>query len=186
MNETIKTIRNRRSIRAYKQEQIKDEEIQTILEAGRYAPSGGNTQPWHFTVIQNSNVLQRINTACREAGLRSGNKTFEEIVKAKNFSVFYHAPVLIVVSGDEEAITPQYDCALALGNMLLAAESIGIGSCWIHAISMVLNADESKALKKELGIPEGYRVHGSGVFGYMATEHPSPAPRKDGVVTIIK
>jgi ABC-type polysaccharide/polyol phosphate transport system ATPase subunit len=58
--------------------------------------------------------------------LRSGNKTFEERAKAENFSIFYHAPTLIVVSGDEKAITPQQDCALALGNMFLAAESIGI------------------------------------------------------------
>jgi nitroreductase len=186
VNETLKTILNRRSFRAYKPEQIKDEELQTILDAGSYAPSGGNTQPWHFTVIQKSDVLQKINATCREAMLKSGNKTFEERAKAENFSIFYHAPTLIVVSGDEKAITPQYDCALALGNMFLAAESIGVGSCWIHALSMLLNADAGKALSKELDIPEGYKVHGSGAFGYKTTEHPSPAPRKEGAVTIIK
>ncbi len=186
MNETLKTILNRRSFRAYKPEQIKDEELQTILEAGKYAPSGGGTQPWHFTAIQKSDVLQKINAVCRETMLRSGNKMFEERAKAENFSIFYHAPTLIVVSADEKAITPQYDCALALGNMFLAAESIGVGSCWIHALSMVLNAEVGNALKKELGIPEGYKVHGSGAFGYKATEHPSPAPRKEGTVTIIK
>ena len=186
MNETLKTILNRRSFRAYKPEQIKDEELQTILDAGSYAPSGGNTQPWHFTVIQKSDVLQKINATCREAMLKSGNKTFEERAKAENFSIFYKAHTLIVVSGDEKDITPQYDCALALGNMFLAAESIGVGSCWIHALSMLLNADAGKALSKELDIPEGYKVHGSGAFGYKTTEHPSPAPRKEGAVTIIK
>ncbi len=186
MNETLKTILNRRSFRAYKPEQIKDEELQTILEAGSYAPSGGNTQPWHFTVIQKGDVLQKINAACRETMLKSGNKAFEERAKAENFSIFYHAPTLIVVSSDEKAITPQYDSALALGNMFLAAESIGIGSCWINALSMLLNAEAGKALNKELGIPEGYKVYGSGAFGYKAMEHPSPAPRKEGTVTIIK
>ena len=186
MNETLKTIMSRRSFRTYKPEQIKDEELQTILEAGRYAPSGGGTQPWHFTVIQKSDVLQKINVACREGMLKSGNKMFEERAKADNFSIFYHAPMLIIVSGDEKTITPQEDCTLALGNMFLAAESIGIGSCWIHALGMLLNAEAGNALKKELGIAEGYKVYGAGAFGYKPAEHPSPAPRKEGTVTIIK
>jgi nitroreductase len=186
VNETLKTIKSRRSFRAYKPEQIKDEELQTILEAGRYAPSGGGAQPWHFSVIQKSDVLQKINLACKEAMLKSGNKMFEERAKADNFSIFYHAPTLIVASGDEKAITPQQDCTLALGNMFLAAESIGIGSCWIHALSMLLNGDAGKDLSQELGIPEGYKVQGSGVFGYKPMENPAPAPRKEGTVTIIK
>ena len=186
MNETLKTIKSRRSFRAYKPEQIKDEELQTILGAGRYAPSGGGAQPWHFSVIQKSDVLQKINLACKEAMLKSGNKMFEERAKADNFSIFYHAPTLIVASGDEKAITPQQDCTLALGNMFLAAESIGIGSCWIHALSMLLNGDAGKDLSQELGIPEGYKVQGSGVFGYKPMENPAPAPRKEGTVTIIK
>jgi nitroreductase len=186
VNETLKTIKSRRSFRAYKPEQIKDEELQTILEAGRYAPSGGGTQPWHFTVIQRSDVLQKINLACKETMLKSGNKMFEERARADNFSIFYHAPTLIIVSGDEKAITPQQDCALALGNMFLAAESIEIGSCWIHALSMLLNGDAGKELRKELGLPEGYKVQGSGAFGYKPTENPAPAPRKEGAVTIIK
>ncbi|OPX81204.1 MAG: FMN reductase (NAD(P)H) [Pelotomaculum sp. PtaB.Bin013] len=185
MNETMNTILNRRSIRAYQQEQIKNEELNTILEAGRYAPSGGNTQSWHFSVIQKAETLQLINEACRSFGLRSGNKVFEDMAKAQNFSAFYHAPTLIIVSNDEKVITPQLDSALALGNMFLAAESIGIGSCWIHAIGMVLNSEESAGLRKSLKIPEGYRVYGAGAFGYKA-ESPSPAPRKEGTVTVIK
>jgi nitroreductase len=185
-NETLQTIINRRSIRAYKEDQIKDEELQTILEAAKYAPTGGNAQPWHFTVIQKSDLLQRINAATREAILKSGNKALEERAKAENFSAFYHAPTLIVVSGNEKAITPQEDCALALGSMFLAAESLGIGSCWIHAMSMLLNAEASNALRQELDIPEGYRVYGAGAFGYKAMAQPSPAPRKEGTVTIIK
>jgi len=186
VNETMKTILNRRSFRAYKPEQIRDEELQEILEAGKYAPSGGGTQPWHFTVIQKGDVLQNINAACREAMLKSGNKMMEERAKADNFSVFYHAPTLIVVSGDDKAITPAADCAVALENMFLAAESIGIGSCWIHAMSMLLNAEQAKTLKNSLGIPEGFKVHGAGAFGYKGTEHPAAAPRKEGLVTIIK
>lgn len=185
MNETMNTILSRRSIRKYRQEQIKDEELNTILDAGRFAPSGGNTQSWHFSVVQKKEVLQAVNEACRVVMQHSGNKVFEERARAENFSIFYGAPTLIVVSNDEKVITPQQDCALALGNMFLAAESLGIGSCWIHAISMVMSAEGSGDLRKSLSMPEGYRVYGAGAFGYKA-ESPSPAPRKEGTVSIIK
>lgn len=186
MNETLKSIMSRRSIRKYEQNQIKDEELLTILEAGKYAPSAMNQQPWHFTVVQNKEILQKINEACRAAFIKSGNKNFEERAKAENFSIFYNAPTFIIVSGDEKAIAPQNDCSLALGNMFLAAESLGIGSCWIHAMNFLFTTEEGKSLKIELGIPEGYSPVGSGAFGYKAVESPSPAPRRNGTVNLIK
>lgn len=186
MNETLKTILNRRSIRSYKPEQIKDEELYTILEAGKYAPSAMNQQSWHFTVVQNKEVLKKINESCKSAFLNSGNKNFEARAKAEDFEVFYKAPTFIIVSGDEKAIAPQDDSSLAIGNMLLAAESLDIGSCWIHAMNFLFSTNEGKALKKELGIPEGYVSIGSAAFGYKAVENPAPAPRRENTVNIIK
>jgi nitroreductase len=186
MNETIKSILSRRSIRKYKDEQISDEELQAIIEAGKFAPSAMNQQSWHFTVIQNKEVLQRINNTCKAAFSKSGNKNFEERAKSENFSIFYNAPTFIVVSGDQKAIAPQNDGSLALGNMFNAAESLGIGSCWIHALNFVFTTEEGQSLKKDLGIPEGYIPIGSGAFGYKGMEQPSPAPRKEGTVNIIK
>lgn len=185
MNETLKTILNRRSIRSYKPEQLRDEELQTILEAGKFAPSGMNTQPWHFTVVQNKELLQSINATIRESLLKSGNEFMKERAKAENFSVFYHAPTLLLVSGDENALTPQYDCTFAMANMLLAAESLGIGACFIYGVVSTLNTAEGEALRKELGIPAGYKIYCSAACGYKA-EAPSPAPRKEGTVNIIK
>ena len=92
MNETMKMILGRRSVRAYKKEQITDEELNTVLDAAKYAPTGGNAQPWHFSVIQKAEVLQQINEACRAAALKSGNKLFEDRAKAEDFSVYYNAP----------------------------------------------------------------------------------------------
>jgi nitroreductase len=186
MNETLKTILNRRSIRKFEQEKIKENELQAILEAGKFAPSAMNQQSWHFTVVQNKELLQKIDEACRTAFIKSGNKSFEERAKAENFSIFYNAPTFIIVTADEKAIAPQNDGSLALGNMFLAAESLGIGSCWIHAINFLFSTEEGKALKKELGIPAGYAPVGSGAFGYKAVEAPSPAPRRDGTVSIIE
>jgi len=185
MNETIRTIFNRRSIRAYKQEQIKDEDLQIILKAGLFAPSAMNQQSWYFTVVQNKETLQKINQTVKGNFLKSGNKRFEKMARSDNFNVFYNAPTLIIVSGDEKAIAPQCDCALAMENIFLAASSIGIGSCWIHAITQLSNTEEGNTLISVLGIPQGNKIFASGAFGYAAVEAPAAAPRKENTVHII-
>ncbi|MBC7320435.1 nitroreductase family protein [bacterium] len=187
MNETIKTILSRRSVRAYQQEQIKEEELMTILEAGRFSPSGMNRQSWLFTVVQSKEMLKKINEACRNSLLKSGNPAMEERARRSDFSAFYNAPTLIIVSGDKNLMTAQYDCTLALGYMFLAAASLNIGSCWVHGITVMLNSEDGKELKKELGIPEEYQVYSSGAFGYKATE-PTCPPKKqlDEIMKIIK
>lgn len=188
MNETIKIIMTRRSIRKYQPEQISRDELQTILEAGTFAPSAMNQQPWHFTVIQNRELFQKLNEACKTALVKTNNKSFAERTRGislENFNIFHHAPTLIIVSGDEQAIAPQNDCSLALENMFLAAESLGIGSCWMHAIKLFYATDDGKTfLHQELQIPEGYTPVGSGVFGYKAGESPAAPARKTGTITI--
>lgn len=177
MNETIKTIMSRRSIRAYKEEQLKEEDLKAIIDAGLYAPSAMNQQSWHFTVIQKKDLINKVNEACKVAMQRTNNP---------DFNVFYNAPTIIIVSGSDKAIAPKNDGSLAMENMFLAAASLGIGSCWIHAVTGLINTEDGKNLIKELGIPEGYSIVGSGAFGYKASESPAPAPRKEGTVNIIK
>ena len=186
MSELVKAILQRRSIRNFKQEQIKDSELSLILEAGQFAPSARNEQSCHFTVIQNKDLLGKINEVLRIIFLNSGNADFAERAKAENFSPFYHAPTLIIVSGNERAIAPQHNGSLALGNLLLAAHALGIGSVWIHSLRSLFDIEEGRSLNKELGIPEGYSIVASGAFGYNAGENPTPAPRKESTITIIK
>ncbi|HEY3426283.1 MAG TPA: nitroreductase [Negativicutes bacterium] len=186
MSETLKAILQRRSIRSYKQEQLKDNELHTILEAGQFAPSAMNGQPWHFTVVQNKELLGKITEIVRTVFLNSGNPAFEGRAKAENFSPFYHAPTLIIVSAAEKSIAPQSDASLALGNLFLAAHALGVGSCWIHSLRSLFDTQEGRALNKQLGIPEGYTIVGSGAFGYNAGEAPAAPPRREGTVTIIK
>jgi len=186
MNDTMKNIMSRRSIRNYQLVQIKDSEINMILEAGKFAPSGANSQSWHFTVIQNQETLRKINEACKKFFLHCGNKMFEERAKAENFNVFYNAPTLIIVSGDEKAVTPQADSAIALGYMFLAAASIEVGSCWINAVGSIPELAAGGELRKAIGIPEGYKVFGAGAFGYEGSTHPTAAPRKEGTVNFVK
>lgn len=186
MSVILETIFQRRSIRNYKEDQITDEELGNIIKAGQYAPSARNEQSWHFSVVQSKEVLDKISGVIKGNFERSGNVVFEERAKAKNFSAFYHAPTLIILSGDDKAVAPQADASLALGNTFLAAAALGIGSCWIHAIRSLLDSAEGQSLKQVLGIPEGYSILGSGAFGYKAAETPKPAPRREGTVTIIK
>lgn len=185
MNEIVNSILSRRSVRKFKREQISDEDLQVILEAGKFAPSAMNQQSWHFTVIQNKELLQKINQACKFAFINSGNKNFADRAKAENFQIFYEAPTLIIVTADANAIAPQNDGSLALGNMFNAAQALNIGSCWIHGVGFMLFSEEGKALKNELGIPKGYVFVGSGAFGFADME-PAAPPRKEGTVTIFK
>lgn len=190
MNDTLKTLLARRSIRKYKEEQISEEELMTILEAGQYAPSAMNQQPWHFTVIQNREMLVKLNEVCVTALINTGNKYFEERAKKakfENINITYGAPTLIFVSGDEKAIAPINDCSLALENMFLAAQSLGIGSCWLNAFNHLFATEEGKAyMLKESIVPEGYKIIGTGAFGYKGADDPSPAPRRADTLTIIK
>lgn len=176
-NPTLETILTRRSIRSFKEEQIAEDQLQTILEAGLWAPSAMNQQPWHFTVVQNKEMLSKINEACRLAFLNSKDKSRAERTKVPNFQVFHAAPTLVVISADEAAIAPAQDSALALSNIMLAAHSIGVGSCWIHALRLI----EDKALLEELKIPANYKIYGSAALGYAQQAGKAPT-RKEGTV----
>lgn len=185
MNETMKTILERRSIRRFKDKPVSEKDLELILEAARYAPSAMNQQPWHFTVVQSGELLDRINEVTKEAFASSGNPNFAARARTEGFSPFYHAPLFIIVSCDKKAIAPIHDGSLTLGSMFLAAKSLGIGSCWIHAMNFVLESEAGYELRKELQIPEGFMPVGAGAFGYAAEQNPEPAPRKKDAVTYL-
>jgi nitroreductase len=127
VNETLKIIKQRRSIRSFKDEQIKDEELQAILEAGLYAPNAGG-QAWHFTVVQNKELLDRLNIAAKEAAKQHDFEPLRKLGNNEKFNCLYGAPTLVIVSGNEQSLMPlDADCAAATQNLLLAAESIGLG-----------------------------------------------------------
>ncbi len=146
-NDTLETIfRMRRSCRAYNMEKpISREDLETIVKAGRYAPSGLNRQPWHFTVLTDISLLG------------------EEKMRLRG------ASALIFVSGSETlSYLAKEDCLLATENMYLAAASLGIASCWTnYFVRDFFITAMGKNLRKRL-IPEGYTVYSASVFGYPA------------------
>lgn len=185
MNQIIQNILSRRSVRKFKTEQIKAEALQIILQAGQYAPSGMGQQSWHFTVIQKSEVLNKINETAIKILAQSKDTFLSERGKRQNYNLFHSAPTLIIVSADPASLTPQPNAALALGNMFLAARSLNIGSCWVHFIGAALNEPVAKNLLQELGIPDKYIIYGSGAFGYPEGNWPLPAPRKEQTINIV-
>ncbi|NMM63465.1 diguanylate cyclase [Clostridium sp. P21] len=174
MNETMKTLLNRRSIRKYKSEQIKDEELNAVLEAGKYAPSGANQQSALFIVIQNKDVIKKI------------SKINTAVMGKENIDPYYGAPTVILVLADKTKVTPVEDASLALGNMYNAAYSLGLGSCWIHRTREMFESEEGKKLLKEWGVEGDYIGVGSCILGYPDCELPKPAPRKDNFVIMVK
>lgn len=158
MNETLTTILRRRSVRVYRPDAVAQAELDRMLEAGRYAPSAMNQQPWHFTAIRNPELLRKLEESCKNAFVESNVEALREVAKQEGFSVFYKAPLMVIISGDPGAIAAQYDCTLAMENTMLAAASFGIGSCWTHAVMMFHATEKGKAVFRELGVifPEGY------------------------------
>jgi nitroreductase len=184
MNDVLKTIKSRRSVRKYKQEQISQEELDSILEAGIYAPTAHNDQPWHFTVIQNQELLHEINETVRKGMATSDVDWIRAMGSNPNFQVTYNAPTLIVVSGRKDGISWKVDCAAAIQNMLIAAESLHIGSVWLGLLMFFLKKEEEV---KKLGIPENYEPFYGVVFGYNANENEQAAPKRNmDVVNFIR
>lgn len=168
MNETIKSILERRSVRAYTQEQIQPEQLEQILNAGLYAPSGMGLQSPLTVSIQDAETisqLSRMNAA----------------VLGVDTDPFYGAPTLLAVFADSTRRTFVEDASLCIGNMMLAAHSLGVGSCWIHRAKEVFSTDEGKALMKKWGVDEKYTGVGFVILG-CAARTLEPKPRKEGRV----
>lgn len=172
-NEVIKAMIERRSCRKFKVEQIKDEELQAILEASKYAATGKGLQSPKMVVIQNPEVIAKL------------SKWNADIMGVTS-DPFYGAPTVILVLADATRPTAVQDGSLVMGNLMLAAHSIGVASCWINRAKEEFATEEGKALLKQWGIEGDYIGVGHCVLGYPAVDLPKPAPRKDDYVVFVK
>lgn len=172
MKDIVEIIKTRRCVREYKDDQIPDAEIKFLIDCARYAPSGFNMQPWSFLVIKNKDVMRKISEQGKKSMIpllepvkNTSRKAADFLVflKTKGTDMFYNAPVLIIILGNKSAMTADWDCAMAAQNMMLAAHSRGIGSCWIGG---VLPALMDEGFLKELGAPDGYKAVAPLIFGY--------------------
>lgn len=175
MNEVLKVIKSRRSVRNYKQEQISQKSLDLIIEAGVYAPSAHNEQPWHFTIIQNQQMLQHINEIVSELMTKSDIKWIQKMGSNPAFKVTYNAPTLIIVSGRKDAMAWSADCSAAIQNMLIAAESLNIGSVWLGLLRFFF---QQEGEVNKLGIPEGYAPYYGVALGFKEVEKEQAAPKR--------
>ena len=172
MNEVIKTIEERRSIRSYRNEQITKDQLETILEAGSYAPSGMGQQATMMVAVQDPQLIAQM------SGLNAQ-------VMGMDIDPFYGAPTVVIVFADESRLTYVEDGSLVVGTMMLAAASIGVDSCWIHRAKETFETEEGRALKKQWGVPDKYVGVGNCIFGYREGDLPDAAERKPGRIVCI-
>lgn len=184
MRDVLEVIKSRRSVRKYEPEQISQDKLGKIIEAGTYAPSAHNQQPWYFTVIQNQELLSRINTYVRGQMAESDNEWIRRMGLKPDFRVTYDAPTLIIVSARQDAMAWRVDCAAAIQNMLIAAESLGVGSVWLGLMRFYFENNEETA---KLNIPEGYKPYYGVSFGYKEAGWVQTPPKRNlNIVSYIK
>lgn len=170
MNETINNLITRRSCRKYTSQQIKEEELNAILEAGTYAPTGMGKQSPLIVVVQDKETIQQISKLNAQ-------------VAGMNADPFYGAPTLLIVFADKEVPTYLYDGALVMGNLMNAAHAVGVDSCYIFRAKQVFETAEGKELLKKWNIPEKYEGIGNCILGYGEKEGIKDAlPRKEGYI----
>lgn len=169
MQSTIDDLKTRRSCRAYKSEQISVDELNLVLEAGEYAPTGMGMQSPIMVVVQDKPTIKLLSDINAE-------------IMGVNKDPFYGAPTVVVVLADTNRPTWVEDGSLVMGNLMNAAHAIGLGSCWINRARETFDRPEGKELLKKWGIPETYRGVGNCILGYPAAEAPKTKPRKENYI----
>ncbi len=196
MNDIINNILTRRSTRTFTEKAIEQDILKDIITAGLYAPSSKNKQLWHFTVIQNKNILNELSENTKEAVKKYASEKISnpDVLKALNakahndsYDTFYKAPVAILISKYTNDDTSQDDCATASQNIMLAAHSLGIGSCWVGFIKylFLLDDNKSKEYLNKFSIPNGYIPTHAIVLGYNKNTGTKASDRRDNTVSYI-
>lgn len=174
MNEAIKAMIERRSVRKYKPDMVKREDIDQIIEAGLYAASGMDYQPTIIIAVTDKKLRDELSALNAE------------IMGRSNTDPFYGAPVVLIVLADKARSTHVYDGSLVMGNMMNAAHSLGLGSCWIHRAKEEFERSEGKAILEKLGIEGDYEGIGHCIVGFADGDIPAVKPRKENRVFYIE
>ncbi len=180
-NPIIEALKSRRAVRSYEEKAVPESAVQTILEAATYSPTAINIQPWKFTIVTNKEEMKRFSDMAKGALLQTlpdvadeGLERFKNSLKNPQFNIFYGAPLLVFISGAKSSQFAVNDCSMAAQNMMLAAYSLGLGSCWIGGAMLYANTKG----KAELGVPEDHQVFAAVIFGYPKGDFPKAPPKK--------
>ena len=177
MQNALELIKSRRSTRKYKTDAVPEEKLNQIVEAGRFAPSGGNCQSTHFIVIKNKEILEELAELVQQEfakmeitpGLYKSIVNSINLSKSGNYVFHYNAPVLIVTANQKDYGNNIADCACALENMMLMANALDLGSCWINQLKWLNENPVILEYMKKLGMDDNERVYGALAVGYPNT-----------------
>ena len=175
MNETLKVLENRRSCRKFKSDMLSKEKLEVILKAGTFAPSGHNSQSSIIIAITNKDVIEKL---AKENSKIAG--------WSEEFDPFYGAPVVVAVLADKSVPTYIYDGSLVMGNMLNAAESLGVASIWTHRAKEEFASTVGKEILKDLGITGDYEGIGFCALGYQDGEKLAAKARKENYIYYVE
>lgn len=168
--EALEVLKNRRAIRAYKPAQITEEELNAVLEAGTYAPTGAGTQGVKIVAVQSPEAVAAVDALNAK------------VLNNPKAHPYYGAPTILLVFETEACVTRELDGAAVCTNLLNAAYAVGLGSCWIHRCKPMFEMEEGKALLRQWGLPENLTGVASVALGYADCEPPVPKPRKDDYI----
>ena len=176
MNETIQTLKSRRSVRNFSDKPVEKDLIEKIIDAGLWAPSGMGKQASIILAVTNKELRNRLSAMNADIMRAAGRGP------AEGFDPFYGGPVVLVVLADKSVPTYVYDGALVMGNLMNAAKSLGVDSIWIHRAKEEFDSEEGKAILAEAGVEGDYEGIGHCVLGYASEPAGEGAARKDGRV----
>lgn len=188
MNETLRSIFTRRSIRKYKKDQVPSETMKQIIDAALYAPSGMGREPWNVLVVRGFGKIDEITREVKAATARMSENPYRDFVCNESYTVNYGAPSFVIVSGDT-VLSPRNagnDCALLLGTLMLAAHSLEVGSCWINQLNVLNEEPGFREYITKLGVPEGNRIFGCACLGFADEPLRNAAPRKENTVVYVE
>ena len=185
MENALEFFKSRRSTRKYQTKDVAEDELDQIIEAGRFAPSGGNCQSTHFIVVKNKEILAELASLVQQefAKMEVTPGLYKSIVnsinasKTGNYVFHYNAPILIITANQKDYGNNIADCACALENMMLMANALNLGSCWINQLKWLNENEVILEYMKKLGMDESERVYGALAVGYPDT--PDGLPERE-------
>ena len=194
----LEFVKSRRSTRKFRTEAVQEDMLNQIVEAGRYAPSGGNCQTTHFIVVKNAEVLAKLKELVQQefSKMEVTPGMYKSIVNSINaakrgdYAFHYDAPVLIITANQKDYGNNIADCSCALENMMLMANALDLGSCWINQLKWLNENPVIFEYMQKLGMLENERVYGALAVGYPDTPDGLPVrtalPRTGNIVTVIE
>lgn len=182
-------IQNRRSIRNYQDKPVSLATIQSIINDTILAPSAGNEQPWKYLVVNNKEILDRISDECKSNFIKriamnpgDAAKKYEKMLQNKSFHIFYHAPAVVFIMGENDVKNLVADCSLAACYFMFLATSKGLGTCWVNFATAIRNPE----LRDELGIPDNLKIVAPLALGYPKKIPAIPSRKEPQILNVIE